>query len=229
MNILDWKNLKAIILDVDGTLYHQSKLRKKMLFLLLKHYLLHPWQIKDLFVLYHFRKEREKIAGQQFEKLEEAQYRICAEQLNLPEEKVKKVITKWILQEPNQYLAAYRYPGLLPFINLMNKEGFKIVIYSDYPAVEKLKAMRLPADLVVAATDPEVSALKPNPKGLNFILNTLNYTASNCLFIGDREELDGQSALKLGMPFLLISKKRKDANQFYNQLIENYTKYKLNK
>lgn len=229
MNKLDWKNLKAIILDVDGTLYHQSKLRKKMVFQLLKYYLFRPWEVKDLFILYHFRKEREKMAGQQFDNLEETQYQICATKLNLPIARVKKVISRWIMEAPNHYLADYRYPHLITFLELMGKAGIKIAIYSDYPAMEKIKAMQVPADLVVAATDFEVNALKPNPKGLQYLLSSLNFEASQCLFIGDREELDGQAALTVGMPFLLISNKRKVAAQFYRQLIQSHIQYQEKK
>ncbi|WP_316749103.1 HAD family hydrolase [Pedobacter gandavensis] len=226
MNKLDWINLKAIILDVDGTLYHQSKLRKKMLFQLLKYYLFQPLRIKDLFILYHFRKEREQLAGQEYENLEEALYQVCADKLNLPVKRIKSVISKWIFEEPNKYLTDYIYPGLIPFLALMRKEGIKIAVYSDYPASEKLKAMQLHADLIVASTDPWVNSLKPKPKGLFYILNTLSYSTSQCVFIGDRDELDGQCARKAGVPFLLISRKRKQADQFYNQLIESYTNYK---
>lgn len=229
MNKIDWINLKVIILDVDGTLYHQSKLRKKMLFQLLKYYLFQPLQIKDLFILYHFRKEREKMAGQQHENLEEKQYQICAEKLNISVDRIKKVISKWIFQAPNQFLLNYRYPGLIQFLTLMKKAQIKIAVYSDYPAGEKLHAMQLPADLVVASTDPSVNAFKPNPKGLFAILNSLQYNASEALFIGDREELDGQCALQAGMPFILISREYKAAAQFYDQLIESYKNYKLKK
>lgn len=211
---------------MDGTLYHQSKLRKKMLFQLLKYYLFQPLQIKDLFILYHFRKEREQMAGHQYEHLEEAQYQVCADKLKLPVTRIKSVISKWILETPNKYLADYIYPGLVQFLELMRKEGIKIAVYSDYPASKKLAAMQLQVDLVVASTDPWVNTLKPKPKGLFYILNTLEYSASQCVFIGDREELDGQCAIQAGMPFLLISRKRKEADQFYNQLIESYTTYK---
>lgn len=229
MNKIDWINLKVIILDVDGTLYHQSKLRKKMLFQLLKYYLFQPLQIKDLFILYHFRKEREKMAGQEYENLEEKQYQICAEKLNLSVARIKKVISKWIFQEPNQFLANYRYPGLIQFLTLMKKAQIKIAVYSDYPAREKIQAMQLSADLIVASTDPSVNALKPNPKGLLAILNSLQYSTSEALFIGDREELDGQCAQRAGMPFILISREYQEAAQFYDQLIENYKKYELKK
>lgn len=229
MNKIDWINLKAIILDVDGTMYHQSKLRKKMLFELLKYYLFQPMQVRDLFILYHFRKVREKMAGQQHENLEEVQYQICADQLNLSIVRIKKVVSKWLLQSANQYLADYRYPGLIEFLKLMSAAQIKTAVYSDYPAVEKLKAMQLSVDLIVASTDSSVNALKPNPKGLLSILDTFQLIASQAIFIGDRAELDGQCALKAEMPFILISREKKKAEQFYNQLIESYKNYKLKK
>jgi len=49
-----------IVFDLDGTLYHQRALRIKMAGRLLSHYLFHLNQIKELWILYQFRKVRDR-------------------------------------------------------------------------------------------------------------------------------------------------------------------------
>lgn len=217
---IDWVNLKVLILDVDGTLYNQSKLRKKMLFRLLKYYLFRPFRINELLILYHFRVEREKNAGYVGTNLESQQYEWCADRLNIPVSKVKAVISKWIFESPNSYLAACLYPDVQNFINLIRQSDIKIAIYSDYDALQKLKYLNIDADLVVASTDQHINSFKPNPGGLNYIMKTYGCQPKECLFIGDRQELDGLCAAYAGVPFLLIENKKNQTNKFYSQLMD---------
>ena len=68
--------------------------------------------------------------------------------------------------------------------------------------------MQLQVDLEISSTDERVNSFKPNPEGLMLVLSQMNITnKANCLFLGDRDELDGQCARTLGIPFLLIHKK----------------------
>lgn len=112
---VDWKKVKVAIFDVDGTLYTQSKLRKKMLFSLLSYYALRPWRLKEMLMLQHFRLEREKRPGDIGPDLENAQYQWCAERGNYKVADIKKVVDKWIFTYPNKYLASCTYPGTKSF------------------------------------------------------------------------------------------------------------------
>ncbi|WP_162054850.1 HAD family hydrolase [Pontibacter pamirensis] len=220
-NIIDWKGVKAIIFDVDGTLYDQSKLRKKMLAALLSYYVLRPWRLKEMLMLSYFREERERRAGQGVADLENAQYLWCAEEKGYPVAEIRRIVERWIFQHPVRYLAGCTYPGTQDLFRLLRQKGIKIGIYSDYKAHEKLKAMNLEADLVVCSTDPEVNQLKPNPKGLLYAANQLGFAPEDCLFIGDRQEMDGDCAIRAHMPYLIIDKKPFSQFDFYQQLINN--------
>lgn len=204
---INWEKIKVFIFDVDGTLYNQSKLRRRMFYHLLAFYVLHPWRIKDVLILYHFRSEREKRCGEMYNDLENTQYKWCAEKTKLSTSKVKRVVDYWIFQYPNQYLLKYIYPGLHSFLKTLKHNGFQTAIYSDYKALDKLKAMKISADLVIASTDTQIDRLKPDPKGLIYIANKLKVNPNECLFIGDRQELDGVCAIKAKMPYLIFSKK----------------------
>lgn len=209
---------KAVIFDVDGTLYYQPKLRKKMLRALLAYYAVRPWRLQEVLMLHHFRAEREKRAGTVCNNLEDAQYTWCAEKGNYPVDKIKQVVDHWMFRFPNRYLHDCVYPGTSALFNTLRSHNIKIAIYSDYQAHDKLKAMNLRADLVVSSTNPEVDRLKPDPSGLLHIARKLQVAPGECLFIGDRQELDGECAIRAGMPYLIVEKKPLDKFDFYQKL-----------
>jgi FMN phosphatase YigB (HAD superfamily) len=215
---IQWHKIKAVIFDVDGTLYRQSKLRRRMLYDLLFHYALRPWQLQELRILQRFRVEREKRPGADEPDLENAQYAWCTDNGRIPVDKVKRVVNRWMFQHPNQYLLNCVYPGTQSFFDALRRQGIKIGIYSDYKAHDKLAAMGLAADVVVSSTDPEINRLKPAPDGLLYVAEKLGLTPSECLFIGDRQELDGVCAEQAGMPYLIVDKQPFDRFDFYRKL-----------
>ena len=217
---VDWLSTKAVILDVDGTLYDQSRLRKQMAYALATYYSIRPWRWQEILILHHFRIEREKHSGYTGGDLENAQYTWCAEKGNYPLDRVKQVVSRWMFTFPNRYLADCTYPGVKHFIAKLRAQNIKIAIYSDYNAHDKLQAMGIKADLVVSSTDPAVDRLKPDPQGLLYIANKLKVAPQECLFIGDRQELDGECAVNANMPYLIVDKKPFDFFDFY-QLLEN--------
>lgn len=205
---------KVVIFDVDGTLYNQKKLRKKMLVSLLSFYLSKPWRYNDLLILHTFRQEREKRTGYVGTDLENAQYEWCAQKTGASVEQVKKVVNHWIFDYPNPLLASCIYPGVKELFSKLRERDIKIAIYSDYKAIDKIAAMGLKADLIVSSTDKNIDRFKPDPIGVNFIKNKLKVTSEECLFVGDREELDGQCAINAGVPYLILQKKS-DPESFF--------------
>jgi phosphoglycolate phosphatase/putative hydrolase of the HAD superfamily len=87
--------------------------------------------------------------------------------------------------------------------------------------------MDLEADIIVSSTDPEIDRLKPDPKGLLFIAEKLNVSVDECLFIGDRPELDGACAIKANMPYLIVEKKPFEKFDFFKNLINHFTASRL--
>ena len=214
---IDWKNIKAIIFDVDGTLYDQSKLRVRMLWALLKYYLIRPSRYQELIILHHFRKEREKRVGYCSNDLNSEQYIWCAEKLNIPVEKVRAVVKYWIYEFPLKYINKCKYKGIEQLFTLLHEANIKISIYSDYPAKEKLNAMQLTADLIVTSIDPNINCFKPQPKAVHYICSLLAVPSNECIFIGDRYSRDGKCAENAGIkPLLLPAHKKLKANFYIN-------------
>ncbi|MGH2415669.1 MAG: HAD family hydrolase [Microcystaceae cyanobacterium] len=201
---LDLHGVKAVIFDVDGTLYNQQKLRSIMLMELLKYYLTHPRKLQDLKIIRDFRREREKHAFDVVVDLEKAQYDWAAKISGVSPERVHNVVQKWIFKIPLKYIPSCSYPKVLELFEYLSRRGIATGIFSDYPAEEKLATLGLSPCCIVSATDRNVGRLKPNPKGLFVVAETLGVAVEHCLFIGDRDERDGECARRAGMPYLIL-------------------------
>ncbi len=203
---INWSIVKAVIFDVDGTLYNQHKLRRYMLLNLLRYYISHPWCLRELKILRDFRLERERQAFKVEVDIENAQYNWGAQVSGVSPERVKSVIQEWIFKVPLRYMSNCRYPGILDFFNNLSHQGIATAIFSDYPADDKVAALELSPDCIVCTTDRNVDALKPNPKGLFVVAETLGVSIKHCLFIGDRDDRDGECARRAGMPYLILER-----------------------
>lgn len=199
--------IKAVIFDVDGTLYNQSKLRRLMILEMLGGLLFNPSKIKDFQIIYTFRKLRESNFERPTAHLEEDQYAWTAEALRMDSTAVRRVVEEWIYEKPLRHLISCRYPGLKEFVECLHQTGVKTAVFSDYPAQSKLDALEISVQNIVCATDMAVNRLKPDPKGLQLVCQNLQVNINSCVFIGDRMDRDGECAKRIGMPFLILNKR----------------------
>jgi phosphoglycolate phosphatase/putative hydrolase of the HAD superfamily len=194
----------AVVFDVDGTLYDQRALRRRMLVELAAYCAARPWRIPDLRLIALFRRERERRAHERPASLESAQYEWAAAAAGARPERVREVIEHWMERAPLRHLARCRHAGVVELFRLLGERSTRIAVFSDYPAREKLAALGLEVDCVVSALDPEVNRLKPDPTGLVVAAQRLRVPVERCLMVGDRDDRDGEAARAAGMPFLLF-------------------------
>ncbi|MBQ7562619.1 MAG: HAD family hydrolase [Lachnospiraceae bacterium] len=239
-SISDIYQYKAVVWDLDGTLYFQKKLRFIMACELLKYYLSHPSRIRELLAIKRFRKIREKweeiapgsetraALGSELQaasedgteekpvSLEDAQYEYTASVLGMKSEDVKRAVEQWMYEKPLQFLRSCRDEKAAELFSGLKQKGIPCYIFSDYPIEDKLKALELFSDGNYAATDPKVSALKPDPKGLLLILSEHSLEPSEVLMIGDRDSRDGEAARRAGCDYVILSRSKKKRNIQYN-------------
>jgi HAD superfamily hydrolase (TIGR01549 family) len=212
----------AVIFDVDGTLYYQDGIRLLMIRKLLFYYFRHPSKIKDLFIIKYFRYLRENWESKNNDKnelMENKQYLMTAKKCKTTTEHVKNVIDFWIYNFPNNYLKKYQDKELYELIYKLKNKNIKIIIFSDYPTKEKLLKLGIDADLQISGSDIDVNCLKPNPKGLNLILDKLKLSPEDVLLIGDRFSKDGQAAINANMDYLILPKNKRRRQLIYKKLI----------
>jgi phosphoglycolate phosphatase/putative hydrolase of the HAD superfamily len=205
---LDWRHVRLVVFDVDGTLYDQSKLRQRMMGALLVECLRRPRQLRSLRTIAEFRRQRERLATTEEAGIRELQYRFPADRLGMEVEEVRRIIEDWMLERPLAYLRDCRWPRVGELFEALRSAGVRVAVLSDYPASSKLAALGLQADLEVSAVDPEVDRLKPHPQGLLRTLEVAGVEPAAALMIGDRDDRDGEAARRAGVPYLIKTLRR---------------------
>jgi FMN phosphatase YigB (HAD superfamily) len=211
---VDWQRIRAVVFDVDGTLYAQRPLRLRMARELALRCLARPATLGEARILRTFRAVREELAEEEAPSIGRPQYERTAERLRLSTATVEAVVAEWIHQRPLRHLAACRQAGARRLFTALRQGGRRIGVWSDYPAPAKLRALGLAADASTSADDPEVDRLKPQPAGLARVLELLDVPAAEALMIGDRDDRDGEAARRLGCPYLLLNRRPTTPSEF---------------
>jgi HAD superfamily hydrolase (TIGR01509 family) len=206
---LEFERLRAIIFDLDGTLYRQGSLRRTMALRLLSTHLARPLLgLRTARVLSAYRRAQEQLRTELSEPsdLTAAQLRLACESSGCEAQFVAECVDRWMEREPLRHLAARRRPGLREFLADCRRHGLRLAVLSDYPAQAKLEALgvRDAFDLVLTAQSPEVGLFKPHPRGLLAVAEGVAVTPSECLYIGDREEVDAAAAAAAGIASIII-------------------------
>ncbi|NBH83389.1 HAD family hydrolase [bacterium C-53] len=207
---------RAVIFDLDGTLYYQKPFRLRMLFYLIGYAIRHPFRVRDLFLIKRYREIREN--WPKYEQsvsfpvgydMEHRQYAYVANEKHVSQEHVKHTIQFFMMEAPLKLLPAYKDRMLSDFIDMLHQKNITTVVYSDYPTEDKLRALSIKADVSFTSADSEIGCLKPDPKGIKVILKTLNLNPDEVIMIGDRYEKDGLAAVSNKTDYIIVSASKK--------------------
>ena len=115
-------------------------------------------------------------------------------------------MAEWIVRRPLKYLPRVVRPGARETLEALVDRGLKVGVFSDYPADEKLKALRLDhvVSLSIDATEPDVNAFKPHPRGFLKAAERWGLGADAILYVGDRPDVDAVGAAAAGMSCVVI-------------------------
>ena len=193
---------RVLILDLDGTLYYQLGVQFIMGCQLIFYYIFHFWKLKELMIIISYRKIRENnIKG-----IIDKQYILISKKYNTSVNKVKKIIEKWMFVKPLNILPLFRDKKLLTIVENFKLLGGKIIIYSDYPTKDKLKVLNVNYDKSYDSTHSQIRTLKPDPKGIEYIIKENKLKKNEILYIGDRESKDGECARKCNIDYIILPK-----------------------
>jgi HAD superfamily hydrolase (TIGR01549 family) len=203
--------IQAVLLDVDGTLYHQQVLRGLMALELLalpcttRSYrsARRIWQALRLFR--HMREEM-RPWGIPEDSLALLQYTQVANRCGVEAAAVERIVTEWMYQRPLKYLKLCRRRGVEAFFDFLQQAHIRIGVFSDYPVTDKLQALGLaPAvSLTLCATDPDINAFKPHPRGFLRACALWGVPPEQVLYVGDRPEVDAVGAAAAGMSCAIL-------------------------
>ena len=198
---MDLRGIKAVVFDLDGTLYNKRFLPLYLILGDLRHVLL----------LASERNAKRILKGQAFEN-GEVFYRTLFNHISRYQHVPYMVARDWyfgrylpltirILEKHYQ-----ARPFVEPLLKELHKRGIKTVVFSDYRCVdEKLAALGLdPDEFDYRESAMDLGGLKPNKRLFEHLLETIGVTAQETLMIGDRRDTDGIGARSVGMRFIKV-------------------------
>lgn len=195
--------MKAVIFDLDGTLYLKPGLPLRLICADLPH----------MFVLGNERKARAELKGRWFgtpEAYYEALFIRIAELSRCTPEAAQYWYEKGYMPTMQRLLRRhYRLQPWVPMVlHELRRRGIKTAVYSDYGCVsERLEALGFDTRWVDFIADaPSLGGLKPCKESAMKICEKLGVKPEETLLIGDRDDTDGESARRCGMRFVLYRK-----------------------
>lgn len=207
----------AYIFDLDGTLYSQKKMHRKMAIELIRYYSIRLYKIKDIYYIWKFRRLRERKDNKK-SSIDELIGSMSGSD-SKKELYIFTVIDKWMFKEPLRLIKSCAYTDVVDFIIQEKKAKKTVVIYSDYPVKEKLCALGLEADMEICSEDKDINELKPSYKAMSYIVESLNVGTETVIYVGDRYEKDGESAKLFNIKYYDIHDFRKQIIIGENQCI----------
>lgn len=198
-------SIKAVIFDLDGTLYDNSKLVPELL-------LCAPFSAR---MMLSERKMRRELRGCTFGA---DCYAKMFERLGEIASCTPQRAEEWFFQRfmPAQARAlklfCHAKAWVKPTLEQLRAEGIKLCCFSDYAHVEeKLLALGIePGSFDLLIDAPAAGGLKPSREAFLYVADRLGVAPGECLVCGDRPDTDGEGAAAAGMAFQLIP--RQDMN-----------------
>jgi FMN phosphatase YigB (HAD superfamily) len=194
----------AVILDVDGTMYRQGRVRLGMMLRLAAYAVGQPREgTACLVALRAYRRAQERLradpAALEHQGID--QVGLASRMTGLDESTIRRHVERWMERVPLDLVARAVRPGLEEFLVAARRRGTRIGVYSDYRAEAKLLALgvRRLIDVVRSAQDDGGNRFKPNPAGLLLVASELGVAPESTVYVGDRVDVDAVAARRAGM------------------------------
>jgi HAD superfamily hydrolase (TIGR01549 family) len=200
--------VRALLFDLDGTLYRQRPMRALMATELVALALRHPLRAPITWrVLSEFRRAQEALRGHDTPRgAAVEQLELTARRTGFSIDDVEGIVAEWMLERPLKYLPRCRAAGLERLLDFLNRRGIKIGVFSDYPPELKLKALGVAGRFSVqlCSADPDIRLFKPHPRGFLVASARWRIDPSEILVVGDRRDADAAGARAAGMPCVIV-------------------------
>jgi FMN phosphatase YigB (HAD superfamily) len=215
------RRIRAVLFDLDGTLYRQRRMRALMAIELVTHALTQPLRApRNWRALAAYRKAQEVARSKPFGAAT-AQLEIVAQRTGLMPPEIEQIVGEWMFERPLKHLPACRAAGLFELLAFLGSKGIEIGVLSDYPAEAKLRALGLAGrfSVVLCSADPEIGALKPHPRGFLTACERWHIDPGDVLVVGDRFDVDAAGAAAAGMPCVIIGRRSRAASNNLGSLV----------
>ena len=190
--------IKAIIFDLDGTLYNKKGLPLRLILS----------DIPHMLMLGNERKARKELMGRWFgdeQAYYDALYARVAELSHSCVEAARDWYERRYMPQMQRLLRRHYHvePWVEGMLADLRQKGIKTAVYSDYGCLrERLEALGFDCSWVDAVADaPSLGGLKPCRESTMRLCEILGVDPTETLMVGDRDDTDGESARRCNMRF----------------------------
>lgn len=195
---LDTNGIRAVIFDLDGTLYNKKGLPLRLI----------AADPLHMFILGNERKARANLKGRWFGN-EEAYYEALFASVAAMSHTTAQRAQQWYTQRymPTMVRILQRHYAVEPWVGQLladlRQQGIRTAVYSDYGHLrERLEALQFnPQWVDIIASAPALGGLKPCRQSTLALCQQLGVPPDATLMVGDRDDTDGESARQCGMRF----------------------------
>ncbi|NBK23950.1 MAG: HAD family hydrolase [Spirochaetia bacterium] len=215
MGFVQEHSIKALCLDIDGTLYPKRMLNLRMIRSVFPSLAL-GLRFNAVRQEYRIVQEEEGTKPANRDGLLTRQANLMLKRFGEPvTEKSTRLMRKRI---DHQFYDAWKrtfrsiraYEHMREALELAKGKGLEIVAFSDFPVAQKLKTLGI-ADLVDVGLSSEDSGyLKPSPKAFSYLLDHVGARPGEVLYVGDSYTKDCQGAKRAGMRSALITSSKRE-------------------
>jgi len=214
MGFVQDHTIKALCLDIDGTLYPKRMLNLRMMRSVFPSLLL-GLRFNAVRQKYRIVQEEQDTKPESRDGLLSRQAKLMLERFGKPvtEESTllmrKRIDNQFYDAWQRTFLSIKAYAHMREALVMAKRIGLEIVVFSDFPVEQKLKTLGI-ADLVDVALSSEDSGyLKPSPKAFSYLLEQVKASPGEVLYVGDSYSKDCQGAKRAGMHSALITSSKK--------------------
>ena len=204
---------KAVIFDLDGTLYDNTKLPR---FIVL-HSLFHLRLLAvERLCRYHMSGRYYGTKGLTYQEL--------FRRMSVMSRRSESTVSKWFWDTymPLQVKMLQRHFHKKPWVDdtlrTLREKGVKLACFSEYSFIrEKLKAIGISPDAFDYIIDaPTAGGCKPCRKAFMYVAKKIDCYPADILVVGDREDTDGAGAEAANMQFYKVPKEDTEKIDIWN-------------
>ncbi|MFA5995915.1 MAG: HAD family hydrolase [Patescibacteria group bacterium] len=202
-------NVKAVILDLDNTLYAYAPCNLAGQQAVI-HWLNKKTQVTPLLLKQYYTKARKQI-HKQLNGQAASHSRLLYLQ-HVIEQVYQQTRPQLTLQAEQVFWRAYfktmkLRPDIITLLNYLQQHHLKLAILSDLTTslqLNKIKQLKLSSYFTYIVTSEEAGHEKPALHGMKLLLQKMRLHPSQVLYIGDSIKRDATVAKKMRIPFILL-------------------------
>ena len=192
----EFKNIKVVAFDIDGTLYPDYRLYFRIIFYFLKNFKFYV----------HFNNVRNIMhRTAPLPDFYEYQARLLSDELKCPLAEAKGKIEKIVYKGLTPYLEKTRtFSHVEETFKLIKEKGLRIAILSDFPPSQKGDMWGLLKYCDLVHGSEENGALKPSKYPFGVMAMDLGVAPEEILYVGNSVKYDVKGSKNAGMKSALI-------------------------